>query len=311
VVLESDLGYLEDIDFDLKSPSGTQVALGCIIDKCEAEFDKNADWKKSLVVRNVVDFLDNCVHDCKHFATASGAPAILLKMSGSDYLFFDSNLAVLSEFFKAILPRIDTPIARNKVEAMLLRLESRKNDVQQSHWDAIGDIQRCADPLGMKCEFRFVYPLAEEVDWTRPTAKHYLKNISDNMKMGASFETQDQTHYAIEKMTSSDFVFLNANLRLLNSLLSEIGPILDEMDESSRSWRLTCALDCLRSKSQEESEEKRWRVEAICRKMGRQGSGTSKAVDTEGLTWGMSRLGNDFGASNSDEDSHDEEQIII
>jgi hypothetical protein len=45
--------------------------------------------------------------------------------------------------------------------------------------------------------------------------------------------------------------------------------------------------------------------------MGRQGSGTSKAVDTEGLTWSMSRLGNDFGASNSNEDSHDEEQIII
>jgi hypothetical protein len=194
---------------------------------------------------------------------------------------------------------------------MLLRLESRKNDVQQSHWDTIGDILHAQRISTSLYEFRFVYPLAEEVDWTRPTTKYYFKNISDNMKMGVSFETQDQTHYAIEKMTSSDFVFLNANLRLLNSLLSEVGPILDEIDESGRSWRLTCALDCLSSKSQEESEEKRWRVEAICRQMGRQGSGTSKAVDTEGLTWSMSRLGNDFGASNSNEDSHDEEQIII
>jgi hypothetical protein len=97
------MSYLEDI---VDGPSGTKIAVERIIRECEADFDKNGDWE-SPTVRKVVDFLNNCVRDCEHFATAIGVSAILLKAANSDYLLFDNNLVVLSEFFKKVSPRID------------------------------------------------------------------------------------------------------------------------------------------------------------------------------------------------------------
>jgi hypothetical protein len=304
------MSYLEDI---VDGPSGTKIVVERIIRECEANFHKNGDWE-SPTVRKVVDFLNNCVRDCEHFTTAIGVSAILLKAANSDYLLFDNNLVVLSEFFKKVSPRIDAPNAKRNVEAMLVRFKSRQPFAPSSkHSNAIEDILIFADPLGMTPESGFLPLLVKEVDWKCAAVTSYLRGKSDNMKMGASVGAQDDTHNVIEKMVLSNYVFLGDNLGVLNFFIHQVGPALDGMAPTGSSWKLTESLDHLRLKSQEEPEAVREYVGSIRRNQGRPSidSWASSPVDIEGLTSSMSRMANDLKASTSDEESDKEGGIVI
>jgi hypothetical protein len=180
------VSFLRDEDFMINSPPGTEIAVERVIDKVGAMFDKTPSWE-SPSVRNAMDFLDNCVHDCEHFAEATGVSDILLKMAGSDCLLFDDNLVVLSEFFKKVTPRIDAPAARRKIEATLVRLKFCKDSVESSkHWSVIEDILTSADPLGLKPNSGFLPLLVKEVDWKSASVTNYLRKLSNNMQIGTS-----------------------------------------------------------------------------------------------------------------------------
>jgi predicted RNA-binding protein Jag len=297
----------------INSPPCTEIAVKRIIDNFDAMFDKYRSWE-SPSVRNAMDFLDNCVRNCEHFAEATGVSDILLKMAGSDYLFFDDNLLVLSMFFKKVTLRIDAPAARRKVEATLARLKFCKDSVGSSKfWNIIEDILKFADPLGMKPDPGFLPLLVKEVDWTSASVTEYLRKLSKNMKIGASVVVQKDAHNVTEKMATSNYVFLGSNLVVFCFFLVKVGPGLNGDAWSNISWRLTDSLDWLSSKSQYKPHEVREYVEAIRRKMGRPSTLTvaSTSLDMDDLCVDMSSSSNNPGLTTSEGERDDSENVLI